>query len=70
MVSVGYSPVRKEFVGKALIRKPFWFAGLNCFHVNNQELRTISAPAIDNRSIHINMNLDSYSTRDEDESIQ
>ena len=70
VVSVGYSPVRKEFVGKALIRKPFWFAGLNCFHVNNQELRTVSAPAIDNRSIHINMNLDSYSTRDEDESIQ
>jgi glycine cleavage system aminomethyltransferase T len=67
VLSVGYSPLRKEFVGKALIRKPFWHAGLNCFHVNNQKLETISAPAIDNRSIHVNLNLDSYFTREENE---
>ena len=65
VLSIGYSPLRKEFIGKALIRKPYWHAGLNGFHVNNQELVTISAPAIDNRSIHINLNLDSYFTRNE-----
>ncbi len=63
VISIGYSPLRKEFIGKALIRQPFWHAGLNCFKVNNQELETISAPAIDNRSIHVNLNLDSYFTR-------
>jgi len=70
VISIGYSPVKKEFVGKALIRKPFWFAGLSCLHVNNQELKSISAPAIDNRSIYVNLHLDSYSTRNEDESVQ
>jgi len=69
VLSFGYSPVRNEFVGKALIRKPFWFAGLNCFLVNNQELRTISAPAIDNLSLHVNLNLNSYFTRNEDGSV-
>lgn len=63
VISIGYSPVRKEFIGKALIRKPFWHAGLNCFKVNHQELETISAPAIDNLSIHVNLNLDSYFNR-------
>lgn len=67
VLSIGYSPLRKEFVGKALIRRPFWHAGLNCFNVNNQELETISAPAIDNRSIHVNPNLDSYFNREENE---
>jgi glycine cleavage system aminomethyltransferase T len=70
VLSVGYSPVRKEFVGKALIRKPFWHAGLNCLHANNQELKTISAPMIDNRSTHVNLNIDSYFTRNEHESVQ
>ncbi len=66
VLSIGYSPGRKEYVGKALIRKPYWFAGLNCFHTNNQELKTISAPVIDNLSIYINLNLDSYLTRNAD----
>ncbi len=65
VLSIGYSPVRKEFVGKALIRRPFWHAGLKCFMVNDQELETISAPAIDNRSIHVNPNIHSYFTRKE-----
>lgn len=70
VLSIGYSPVRKEFVGKALIRKPFWHAGLNCFRVNDQELETISAPAIDNLSIHVNPNIHSYFTRKENENGQ
>ncbi|TVR39241.1 MAG: aminomethyl transferase family protein [Bacteroidia bacterium] len=72
VISIGYSPLRKEFIGKALIEKPFWHAGLSGFHINNQELETISAPAIDNRSIHVNLNLDSYFTRNEnhDESLR
>lgn len=70
VISIGYSPLRKEFVGKALIGKPFWYAGLKCFHANNQELETISAPAIDNRSMYVNLNLDSYFTRNQDGSIQ
>lgn len=67
VISIGYSPVRNEFVGKALIRQPYWHARLNCFTVNNRQLETMSAPVIDNRSIHVNMNLDSYFTRNESE---
>ncbi len=71
VLSVGFSPLREEFTGKALIRKPFWHAGLSGFHVNNMDLDTISAPAIDNRSIYVNLNLDSYFTRNanQDESV-
>jgi glycine cleavage system aminomethyltransferase T len=72
VLSIGYSPVRKEFVGKALINRPFWHAGLNCLNMNDQELVTLSAPVIDNRSIHVNPNLDSYFTRyeNQDGSVQ
>jgi glycine cleavage system aminomethyltransferase T len=72
VLSIGYSPLRKEFIGKALINRPFWHAGLDCFNINNQKLETISAPAIDNRSTRVNPNLDSYFTRkkDEDGSVQ
>ena len=72
VLSIGYSPIRKEFVGKALINRPFWHAGLKCLSLNNQELTTISAPVIDNRSIHVNLNLDSYFTSKEngDGSVQ
>ncbi len=63
VISAGYSPLRSEFVGKALIRKPFWHAGLKCFTVNSQDLETISSPAIDNLSIHVNPNINSYFTR-------
>jgi glycine cleavage system aminomethyltransferase T len=72
VLSFGYSPLRKEFVGKALIRRPYWHAGLNCFTVNNHELETVSAPAFDNLSIYVNINLDSYFTRkdSEDGSVQ
>lgn len=67
VLSVGYSPVRKEYVGKAWIRKPFWHAGLSCFRVNGLDIETISAPAIDNLSIHVNPNLDSYFNRKVDD---
>jgi glycine cleavage system aminomethyltransferase T len=67
VLSIGYSPLRKEHIGKALMKKPYWHAGLKGFHINNQEMETISAPAINNRSIHVNLNLDSYSTRNENQ---
>jgi glycine cleavage system aminomethyltransferase T len=65
IISIGYSPLRNEFVGKALIKQPFWHAGLTCFSVNGRKLETISAPVINNRSIYVNLNLDSYFTRNE-----
>lgn len=67
VVSIGYSPLKKQYIGKALINKPYWHAGLKGFHVNGHELLTISAPAVDNRSIHVNLNLDSYFTRNENQ---
>jgi glycine cleavage system aminomethyltransferase T len=69
VLSIGYSPLRKEFVGKALINRPYWHAGLDCFHVNNQMVETISAPAINNLSLRVNPYLDSYFTRNDNESV-
>ncbi|TLX78368.1 aminomethyl transferase family protein [Labilibacter sediminis] len=66
VLSIGYSPMRKEYVGKALIRKPFWHAGLKCFRINDYEIETVSTPVINNESIHVNLNLDSYHTRNEE----
>jgi glycine cleavage system aminomethyltransferase T len=66
VLSVGYSPLRKEYVGKALIRRPYWHAGLNCFYVGGRSITTVSAPTINNLSIIISPYIDSYFNRKED----
>jgi glycine cleavage system aminomethyltransferase T len=63
---IGYSPVRGEFVGKALLNKPYWHAGLDMMQVDNASIQTISAPAIDNLSLKVSPYRNSFSTRDED----
>lgn len=60
VLAVGYSPLRKEFIGKALLRRPYWNAGLDCFQVGDRSLYTISAPAINNLSLTISPYIDSY----------
>ena len=67
VLAIGYSPLRKEFVGKALIDRPFWHAGLDCFRVGDHSLITKSAPIINNLSISINPYLNSYLNRNDAE---
>lgn len=65
VLATGYSPTRDDYVGKALIRKPYWHAGLDAFQVDNIPLKTISAPAINNLSLKISPYHHSFHTRNE-----
>ena len=62
----GYSPARGDYVGKALLRQPYWHAGLDAFQVGDIPLKTISAPAINNLSLKVSPYRHSFHTRAED----
>lgn len=66
VLAAGYSPLRGDYVGKALLHRPYWHAGLDAFRVGNRTLKTISAPAIDNLSLKVNPYRHSYRTREGD----
>lgn len=62
----GYSPARGDYVGKALIRQPYWHAGLDAFQVGSIPVKTISAPAVHNLSLKVSPYRHSFHTRAED----
>lgn len=66
VLAAGYSPLREDFVGKALLERPYWHAGLAAFRVGSRPLRTIAAPAIVNRSLEVSPYRHSFHTRSED----
>ena len=66
ILTVGYSPMRGDYVGKALLHEPYWHAGLDAFQVGGCPLRTISAPAINNLSLKVSPYRHSFHTREED----
>lgn len=65
VLAVGYSPMREDYVGKALLRQPYWHAGLDGFQVDSIALKTISAPAINNLSLKVSPYHHSFHTRKE-----
>ena len=66
VLAAGYSPLREDFVGKALLDRPYWHAGLTAFRVGGRPLRTIAPPAIANRSLEVSPYRHSFHTRTED----
>ena len=62
----GYSPGRGDHVGKALIQRPYWHAGLDDFRVGTGVLATISAPAVRALSMAVSPFRDSFHTRRDD----
>jgi aminomethyltransferase len=66
ILAVGYSPVRGDYVGKALLRRPYWHAGLDVFQVQGCPLKTLSPPAVDNLSWNISPYNDSFHTREKE----
>ncbi len=66
VLASGYSPSRGDHVGKALIRRPWWHAGLDGFRVGTQGLATISAPAIYTMSMRVSPYRHSFHTRHDD----
>ena len=66
ILASGYSPSRGGHVGKALIRRPYWHAGLDGFRVGTRKLSTISAPAIKTMSMKVSPYRHSFHTRHDD----
>jgi len=66
VLAAGFSPLRGDYVGKALLNHPYWHAGLDVFKVGDQSLKTISAPAIKNLSLRVSPYRDSFHTRNDD----
>ena len=66
VLAAGFSPLRGEYVGKALLHRPYWHAGMDVFRVGSRTLKTISAPAVDNLSLKVNSYRHSFHTRKED----
>jgi len=66
VLAAGYSPLRNEYVGKALLNRPYWHAGLSAFRVGHRPLKTIAAPAVKNLSLEVSPYRHSFHTRAED----
>jgi len=66
VLAAGYSPMRNEYVGKALLNRPYWHAGLSAFRVGHRPLKTIAAPAVKNLSLEVSPYRHSFRTRAED----
>jgi aminomethyltransferase len=59
----GWSYTRDEQIGVALLDVAVAHAGLRGFHAGETPLRTISAPAVNNRSIYIDPQRHTFATR-------
>jgi aminomethyltransferase len=70
VVNAGYSPVRGDHVGLALLDRAYAVSGIGRYQVarNGQRVpvRTVSPPVINNRSLYVSPQLHSYRTREED----
>jgi glycine cleavage system aminomethyltransferase T len=69
ILNVGFSPLRNDFVGKALIKKPYWHAGVPYYKVDHHFIQTISAPAVLFKSLSINPYKQSFFTQNDDDEI-
>ena len=65
ILAVGYSPLRGEHTGKALLDRPYWHPGLDAFRAGGCHLRTISTPAVKNLSLRVSPYRHSFHTREE-----
>lgn len=69
IVNVGYSHIRKEWVGLALIQTPWAFPGIDCYKIVRNSsiipIHTISPPFLNNRSLHVSSQIHSYHNLDE-----
>jgi hypothetical protein len=62
----GASPTRGDWLAIAIVERALAHAGLDGFTVGGVPARTLSAPAIDNRSLLVDPQRHSFATRDTD----
>lgn len=69
--AAGFSPLRRDWLGRALIETPYAHSGIGRYLAGHGSdtvpLRTLSAPAINNRSLYVDPRNHSYRYRDGDE---
>lgn len=66
LIHTGYSTIRGDWVGLAMLDLACAHPGLNILRASDTALKTISAPAINNRSLYVNPQNHSYFTRAEE----
>ena len=69
VVNAGFSPVREEWVGLALLDVAYAYPDIDPLVIGDQRVegRTVSPPVLNNRSLYVNPQLQSYATRLEDD---
>jgi aminomethyltransferase len=69
ILNAGFSPTRGDWVGMALVDRAYSHPGIDAYTVRDGDraiaIRTIAAPAVNNRSLYINPQIHSYQTRRE-----
>jgi aminomethyltransferase len=66
VLHAGASPTRGDWLAIAIVERALAHAGLDGFTVGGVPARTLSAPAIDNRSLLVDPQRHSFATRDTD----
>jgi glycine cleavage system aminomethyltransferase T len=66
VLHTGASPTRGDWLAIAIVERALAHAGLDGFTVGGVPARTLSAPAIDNRSLLVDPQRHSFATRDTD----
>ena len=68
VIHAGYSALRGDWVGLALIDMPYAHPGVDALHVRDErEARTVAPPVITNRSLYVNPQVHSYASRHDDD---
>jgi glycine cleavage system aminomethyltransferase T len=67
IVNVGYSTLRQDWTALGLLDIQFAHPGIDALRagVDRVELRTVSPPLLNNRSLHVSPQIHSYATRNE-----
>ena len=69
VVNAAFSPVREEWVALALLDVAYAYPDIDPLVIGDQHVegRTVSPPVLNNRSLYVNPQLQSYATRLEDD---
>jgi len=69
IVNAGFSPVRGDWIGMALLDRAYSHPGIDAFTAIHDgaevPITTLAAPALNNRSLYVNPQIHSYQTRAE-----
>jgi aminomethyltransferase len=68
IVNSGLSPLRRDWVGLALMDIAYAYPGVDALHIGGEgRARSVTPPVITNRSLYVNPQVHSYASRHEDD---